>query len=241
MSAMEKSLMTFGRKKLLGPSTELGRFVDSLLQTFEDCRPGLSDQTVKDGEEATQRYFLELYEREAARLDDTIRQQEPHLSDDARNALKSEVDSLIRKVIVPAFSRLAWRFTPRERNDFYLTEEKFHAAERVGFAAAGILVGTFVILAPFIPLWEREWILPFMFAGLFFPNIRRYLAMRRYENELNKLVVRADREFGRIDIAYLTSGETIDELKELENAGDIEDPEIVRRLAKLSAKREKEH
>ncbi|MBI2877702.1 MAG: hypothetical protein HYY20_12555 [Candidatus Tectomicrobia bacterium] len=63
--------------------------------------------------------------------------------------------------------------------------------------------------APFIPLWSKEWILPFAVAGLFIPNLRRYLAFWRYESELNQLVVRANREIERIGLAYLTSGEAL--------------------------------
>ncbi len=36
-------------------------------------------------------------------------------------------------VVIPAYVRTTFRFTPRERNDFYLTEESIHALERIGF------------------------------------------------------------------------------------------------------------
>jgi hypothetical protein len=94
-----------------------------------------------------------------------------------------------------------------------------------------------VIWAPFIPIWEKEWIIPFMLAGLFFPNIRKYLSLRKYERELNQLVARADRELGRIDIAYLESGEVIEELADIEN--QAKDEELQRKLQALSH-REKE-
>jgi hypothetical protein len=78
------------------------------------------------------------------------------------------------------------------------------------WGALGIALGSFVIWAPFIPIWSKEWVLPFTIAGLIFPNIRRFLMMRRYERELNQLVSRADREIARIDTAYLTSGDAIE-------------------------------
>jgi hypothetical protein len=225
-------------KQLSAPSSPLGRFVDSLIQTFEDCRHGLSDDTVREGDEAIERFFLELYERETERLETTIKTQEPHLSEDAQRAYQREVDALIRGVVVPAYVRLAKRVTPKERNEFYLTPEHLHALERIGFGLVGILIGAFVIWAPFIPLWDKELIIPFMILGLFFPNIRKYFALRKYEKELNHLVARADRELSRIDIAYLESGEVIDELADLEKRA--KESELESKLANL-AHREKEH
>jgi hypothetical protein len=78
-----------------------------------------------------------------------------------------------------------------------------------------MILGYFAIWAPFIPIWEKEWVLPFVIFGFLFPNIRRYWQFRRYERELNQLVARADREMSRIDIHYLTSGEALDEIEAL--------------------------
>jgi len=47
-----------------------------------------------------------------------------------------------------------------------------------------------------------------MLAGLVFPNVRKYLVVRQYEGELNRVVARADDEIARIDSHYLTGGET---------------------------------
>ncbi|MCK6545051.1 hypothetical protein L6R52_04230 [Myxococcota bacterium] len=215
----------------LAVTSSLGRFVDRLIQTFEDCRGGLSDDTIAGGTPAVERFFLDLYEKEAERFEDTIRDQ-PLLDDEARAKLRAEIDARIRKVVIPAYVRLAIKFTPRERNDFYALPEKLHTFERIGLGVAGIILGLLVIAAPFIPLWSKEWVVPFMIAGLVFPNIRRYFALRRYEKELNQLVARTDRDFARIDVAYLTGGTTVDE--ELANVGT--DAELQRRLAERAAR-----
>ena len=70
--------------------------------------------------------------------------------------------------------------------------------------------------APFVPLWEKEWVIPFALAGLLFPNLRRFVAQRRYQSELNALVARTDNEIWRMDLAYLT-----DELAERMEAGEV--------------------
>ncbi len=188
-----------------------GAFIDRLLQTFEDCRPGLSDAAVASGEKGVEAYFVEVYERERGRLLERVREASSHLAPAAAQALYRELDRLIRAVVVPAYARLAARVTPRERNDFYLARAPFHGLERVAWGVAGMALGLFAVEVSFIPLWSREWVVPFMAVGLFFPNLRSYLALRRFERELNRLVARADREAARIDVAYLMGPETVSE------------------------------
>ena len=195
--------------RLLGAGSErpgrmLGGYVDSLLQMFENCRPGLTDDLLRKGPEGVERFFLELYEKERGRLSETIQQQEQHLSAADRRELFERVDDRIHKVVLPAYVRLAARFTPRERNDFYLAPEPLHGLERLAFGVAGMALGAFAVWAPFIPLWQKEWVLAFGLAGLVFPGIRRFLAVRRYQAELNALVARTDNEIWRMDLAYLT-------------------------------------
>lgn len=74
-------------------------------------------------------------------------------------------------------------------------------------------LGGFVVWAPFIPLWEKEWVLPFVVLGLLFPNIRRYFALRRYQSELNGIVAHADDEIRRAELAQFTSGEVVSATK----------------------------
>src|SRR5262249_49140581 len=151
-------------------------------------------QVLRAGPDQVERFFLVLYEKERDRLRDTVEQQEQHLSAAARRELLERVDERVRKVVVPAYARLASRFTPRERNDFYLAPEPMHGLERLGFTAAGMAIGAFAVWAPFIPIWEKEWVLVFALAGLVFPNVRRVLSLRRYQAELNALVARTDDE-----------------------------------------------
>jgi hypothetical protein len=181
----------------------LDGFVDSLLQTFENCRPGLSEATIAQG--GAEGFFVELYEKEIPRLRDLIGRSQTHLAETEREELYRRVDERVRKVVLPGYSRLTSRFTTRERNDFYLTPEPLHAAERLAWGAAGLLLGGFVVAAPFIPIWSKEWVLVFAAGGLLFPNIRRVFALRRYEGELNQLVTRTDDEIWRMDLALMTA------------------------------------
>lgn len=193
----------FGTSRSL-PGRTLGGFIDSLLQSFENRRVGLSDATARSGGAALERYFLEAYEAELPRLREIVEHQELTLGEGDRGAFHAKVDALIRKVVVPAYARAAGAFTLRERNDFYATREALHGLERLGWAAGGILLGGFVIWAPFIPIWSKEWVLLFAVGGLVFPDLRRWLALRRYQSELNQVLDRADAEVWRMEMAYVT-------------------------------------
>jgi len=186
----------------------LDGFFDSLLQKFENSRPGLTDAQLADPA-SVHAFFARLYEDELPRLADVVRQQEPLLTTAGKEEFYRKVDSHVREVVLPAYVRLAGAFTRRERNDFYLLPEPWHGAERLLWGAAGLVLGGFVVWAPFIPLTAKEWALPFLLGGLLFPNLRRYLSLRGYEGELNGVVGRADREIGRIDMAYFDSAEAL--------------------------------
>ena len=180
----------------------LGGFVDSLIQTFENRRSGLPDQATESQATA---FFTEIYDKELPRLAEMVGVVVPGLSRSKAEAFYKEVDHLIRQVVIAGYVRHAVHFTPRERNHFYLVKENLRAAERAGWTVFGMALGGFVVWAPFIPLWDKYWVLPFAAGGFFFPDVRKYFAYRRYEKELNKIVEGADAEIQRINIAYLTS------------------------------------
>jgi hypothetical protein len=182
----------------------LGGFVDSLVQTFENCRAGLDDTQLRAGGGSVEAFFVRLYEQERPRLRDTILHQETHLSPARRQELLDRVDDLVRRVVIPAYIRLAAPFSLRERNDFYLVPWSAHVVERVAWAVAGMALGGFIVWAPFIPLWSKEWVLVFAVGGLVVPDLRRVLALRRYQGQLNRLVTDTDAEIWRTDLAYMT-------------------------------------
>lgn len=208
----------------------LGGFLDSLIQGFENRRAGLADDATSAGAEGALPFFVELYEKESERLPDAVRMQEPNLSEDERRAFVRSVDDLIRQVVLPAYARLAAPFTRRERNDFYLAPGPFHGLERAAWCVGGMALGAFVVWAPFIPLWEKEWVLPFALAGLVFPDLRRYFALRRYQAELNWLVAHADDETWRMEMAFLTREVNASTLEaRLEQLETHEEPEPPRK------------
>jgi len=195
---LQRALAVLGPR---GAPRALDGFVDSLVQSFENCRDGLSDDAIRRGE--ARAYFLARYEPERTRLSDVLRLENPLLDEAALAALFERVDRLMRDVLIPGYVRLSASYTGAERNDFYDTPPRFHALERVGFAIVGALCGYFVVEAPFIPLWSKEWILPFFVAGLVYPELRRLFHVRRYGRALNRMVARTDAEIERIDVSYL--------------------------------------
>src|SRR5947208_674781 len=115
MASAEPEPRSRGSALLASP---IARLVDSVLQTFENCRPALSDRMIAEGVEGAERFFAELYDKERARLAEAVALHDPHLPEDRRRALIAEMDALLEKVMIPAYARLALRFTTRERNDF---------------------------------------------------------------------------------------------------------------------------
>ena len=194
--------LRLSRGDVLGPPV-LDNFLDGLLQKFENCRDGLTDAAI--AERTADDYFARLYEAERDRLRDIVRLENSHLPEEARERTFTEVDRLVREVVLPAYVRLAVPFTVRERNGFYLLPERLNLVERVGFAIAGTLVGMFVVWAPFIPLWSKEWVLPFFLGGLIFPELRRWWELRSYERKLNRALRHADAEVQRVDVGTMLS------------------------------------
>lgn len=182
----------------------LDGFVDSLVQSFENCRPGLSDEEAASGGPLVESYFVRTYEQERPRLEDAVRRHAAHLPPGQREPYLARVDDLVRRVVIPAYSRLSAPFTVRERNDFYQSEPRLHGLERLGFAAAGMALGAFVVAAPFIPIWSKEWVAVFMVGGLVFPDLRRVFVLRRYQKQVNALVARIDDEIWRMDLDLIT-------------------------------------
>jgi hypothetical protein len=182
----------------------LDGFVDSIVQSFENCRPGLSDAAVSDTGTAVEGYFLGFYEKERPRLHDLVEVSYSHMPEADRQALEAKIDQRIRNVLIPAYARIARRFTARERNDFYHSKEGWHGAERVAFGLGGILLAFLMMILRFIPLTAREVVALLAVGGLFYPELRRVFAWKGFESQLNHLVERTDDEIFRMDLALLT-------------------------------------
>ncbi len=190
-------------------ATVLGGFVDDLVQALENRRLGLPEAPTGDDVE---RFVTELYEAERPRLTEAVQALAPLVDEAALTKEQSELDALFRRVLLPAVARLAAEMTRRERNDFYLTRKGLHGLERLGWLAGGIAAGAFVVWAPFIPIWSKEAVLPFAAVGLFFPELRRFFAYRRYAREMNTLVRRVEAEVRRLQAAYLDAPTTMERL-----------------------------
>ena len=189
-------------------SSVLGGFVDGLVQKLENCRAALPEASPD-----VERYVAELYEAERPRLHEAVQALAPLVEQSALQQEEQELDALFRRVLLPAYQRAAVDMTRRERNDFYLAKKGFHGLERVGWLTGGILAGAFVVWAPFIPIWSKEAVLPFAVAGLFFPELRRLFAYRRYAREVNGLVGKVEHEVKRLQAVYLEAPATMEKLE----------------------------
>jgi regulator of protease activity HflC (stomatin/prohibitin superfamily) len=153
---MGRVLRIVGGMEDAAPLSPLGRFVDDLVQAFENRRPGLKDEALAPAD--AEAYFAASFEAERGRLREALRLADPQLGVQGRERLAGEIAAFVGSTLVPAYGRLAARFTEGERNDFYVLRGPLRALERIGFAAAGLLGGGFLVWAPFIPLWSKHWI-----------------------------------------------------------------------------------
>jgi hypothetical protein len=176
----------------------LDGFVASILQSFENCRAGLSDEAAREGGSRAEAFFRDLYERERERLGPAAAAQ-AHLAPAARAELQARVDALARNVLLPAYTRLACAHTVGERKGFYAAPPSLRELERLGFALLGLVLGALAVYAPFIPVASPLWMIASTVGGFAFPNIRGALARRRYREAIAGLQADADREILRLD------------------------------------------
>jgi hypothetical protein len=188
----------------------LDGFMDSLVQAFENHRPGITDLDAAEAGPRLQAFFADVYEKERPRLEQVIAAQ-VHLDPAQRDQMLADTDELVRRVLLPAYARVAGRFTVRERNDFYVTPSPWHSTERVGWAIGGLVVGFLAVEAPFIPIFAKEWMALFMIGGFVYPALRRWLSRRRYGADLEALVASADAEIFRLDVAFSSVQPAVEE------------------------------
>jgi hypothetical protein len=210
-----RSLAASGpRVQLVRRVSVLGGFVDGVMQKLENCRAGLPESLEPD---AVARYVAELYANERPRLHEAVQAMAPLVAPEALDKEESELDDLFRRVLLPAYVRAATSMTRSERNDFYLAKPGFHGLERVGWLGGGVLAGFLVVWAPFIPVWSQDIVLPFAAAGLFFPELRRYFAFRRYAKQVNTLVSQVEAECQRVQAHYLDAPAVMERLESPEH------------------------
>lgn len=178
--------------------SELGSLARDLLADLERLRPGLPDTGSADE-------LLEaLRPRAAVRLEELYRDHfaaaEEALSggdakadtDTGRLALyRREIDQLL----LPRYAVLAQRQNRSER----APATPMRGADlfnRAAYALIFLLIGLFVVWAPFIPIWDK-WI-PFVLGGLAatfapaLPDLHRRLLLRRHQIQVLTLVIDLD-------------------------------------------------
>ena len=187
-----------------GHRRTLDGFVDSLLQTFENSRPGLTaEMLAKGGVEA---FFRDLYEKEVRAPPGEDRPPHPPLRRTSSEELFQRVDERIRKVVLPAYARLASTLHAA-RAERLLPDAR--GAARPGAPGLGARLGL-----PSAPSWSgrpsspsgrRSGCWSSAWAASCSRACAAIFALRRYQQELNDLVTRTDDEIWRLDLGYMTA------------------------------------
>jgi hypothetical protein len=119
---------------------------------------------------------------------------EAELPPDYWAALEAEV----RGHLPEAWRERALAFTRKERRDFDLWRGGDPLA-RITYVGAGLLVGSLILWAPFIPIWEK-WV-PFAmaFAAFWLPTLQVWWHRRRYARTLGRVIAETAQAQARLD------------------------------------------
>lgn len=87
---------------------------------------------------------------------------------------------------------------------------------RAAFGLLGLLIGSLVIAAPFIPLWENAFAFLLAAGGLLYPEIRKGFCDSRHSRLLNRLILEAEAYQKNERIHYVSEAQMEEELAELD-------------------------
>ena len=149
-----------------------------LIAAAERRRPGLGPWTSRSREALEHAFRSELDELRARFLD--LFDDKPHWEKVERNLLE---------VCFPRYLALAEKQTRLEQKDYGLWRGGDLLA-RLTYAAVGLVVGLFLVKAPFIPI-PQTWdllILLLMLGAPFLPDAQISLAQRRFQKQLQSIV-----------------------------------------------------
>ncbi len=195
---------------LAGSQFDFGHVVYAVLQECEHRRRGLDPESFEAGVEACANEKL----------------AEIKGAYDEMKGSKSYWETLQKEVlrtVVPQYTGPALEITNLERNAWNVFRGGDIAA-RLAFALIGLVIGSLIIAAPFIPIVEDMFAFATTGIGFFYPDIKRYFYEHRYMKLLNKLVSESERYQHDARLSYTT-------WKELEESFEPEEQDGVVRHA----------
>jgi len=178
---------------IAGPEFDFAHVVYAVLQECEHRRRGLDLADFDDGIESCAREKLTQVKG----------------AYDEFSGSKTYWDALEKEVmetVVPQYTEPARIITMLERSSWNVFRGGDIAA-RFAFAICGLIIGSLLIAAPFVPIFEDMFAFALTAGGFFYPDIKRYYYERQYTKLLNRLVLESGRYQDNARLSYMTRRE----------------------------------
>lgn len=107
----------------------------------------------------------------------------------------------VRRTVPARWQAIARDFTAREKKSFGLWRGG-DPLSRVAYLFGGLVVGGFILWAPFIPIWEKWFPFALALAAFFFPDIQTTWFRRRYARALGDIAVTMQKAQPQLDTHF---------------------------------------
>ena len=178
---------------IAGPEYDFGSVVYVVLEECEHRRRGYDDESLKP----------ELMKAARGKL---AKVKAAYDEFGGSPAYWKTLETEVLETAMPQYIEHAEKMNRLERNAFDVFRGGDVAA-RFLFALIGLIVGSILIEAPFIPIFEAMFAFILTALGFFYPDLKRYMYERRHARMLNRLVTDAARYQQTSRLHYMTSDE----------------------------------
>lgn len=107
----------------------------------------------------------------------------------------------VRRTVPARWQAVARDFTAREKKSFGLWRGG-DPVSRLTYVFGGLVVGGFILWAPFIPIWEKWFPFALALAAFFLPDIQTAWHRRRYARALGDIALAMDKTQPRLDAHF---------------------------------------
>lgn len=125
------------------------------------------------------------------------------------------LENEVMETALPQYIPSAIEQTRLEKTNYGLWRQGDPVARAV-FGLTGLLIGSLIVLAPFIPIWGDAFVFFLAAAFFFYPEIKKGVYDVRHSRLLNRLIVEAEKYQKNERIHYVSEAQMEEELAEVE-------------------------
>ena len=154
------------------PEFQAGRVALEVIESLERRRLAIADDEAKV---------------RAAALEALAPLEKDYRADDLPMSYFTALKQEILATVPARWHALAQPFTEREKTAFGIWRGGDVPA-RLAYVLLGLVLGGFIVWAPFIPIWEKWFPFVLAFAAWWLPDLQQRWHRRRYAKQLGELV-----------------------------------------------------